>query len=453
MGNLYKIGGSKDWHVKVRLGAYRHQKVRLCTDKATSATWATLLQNAVDRQNAGEPPIPEKLAGVPRRCLESLGLASRTAERRRQTWSQQVADYVGELRTAGRNRMYVYNAEKYLTEVGKTCGWDSLASVDRDRMVKFMSDRLGAEKRRGDKTKPISPKTVNNILDTVKAFVRWGVETKRIDADPLASVKKLKESDDERRRALTDDECRSLLATAGKHNLLYRTALGTGLRREELHLLEWRDVHLGEDGARPCLQLRAEATKARRADVLPLSPDLANRLASLRPQFCLPRSRVFPTVPDDKIWAADRGRAKIRHKDEEGRIAGFHSLRKTFITNLIKGGLPPRVIQELARVTDWKIIVKNYTDMKFFDLYGAVGSLPDYDSVPAEQARKSGTYDTPVQDQIRDQKTRGTVQTGSVACSVSANGHLKEATNSQGFTLIMPSRPKKNCIAPSRTRT
>ena len=83
MAEIFKIAGSDDWHGKIAVTPSRyprHRRVRLCTDKGTSATWFRLLQNAADRKSAGEPPSAGKLAGVPRRCLEKLGLVSKLAE-------------------------------------------------------------------------------------------------------------------------------------------------------------------------------------------------------------------------------------------------------------------------------------------------------------------------------------------------------------------------------------
>jgi integrase len=128
--------------------------------------------------------------------------------------------------------------------------------------------------------------------------------------------------------------------------------LGTGLRESELKLLEWRDVRL--DDKRPCIQLRVEATQNKRAEVLPLSADLIQRLRKARPAAVLPTQRVLKSVPTLETWMTDLKRAKIMYKDAEKRIAGFHSLRVTFITTLNRAGLPPKVVMALARHTDPK---------------------------------------------------------------------------------------------------
>ncbi len=51
----------------------------------------------------------------------------------------------------------------------------------------------------------------------------------------------------------------------------------------------------------PYLQLRAEVTKARRADVIPLHDQLAAELAAFCPDEPGTKDRVVPDVPDMKV--------------------------------------------------------------------------------------------------------------------------------------------------------
>ena len=417
-GARTKLRTAGDWCVKIRLDAYDWKRVRPCSDKETSATWARLLQAAVDRQNAGEPPNADTLKRLPRRLLESFGLVSTVARKRAASYAENVGDYIGELKTAGRDAKYVRNADKCLTKIGTACGFKKLRDIDRASFVSHLV------RRSDDGT---APRTLNNIIATVKGFCGWCVETKRIDTNPVQSVKRVDQSGDRRRnrRALMPMEVERLLLVAGPRELVYRVALGTGLRRRELQRLQWRDVAI-DGGMRPCLKLRAEATKSKRADVLPLSPQLAERLKTARPADAAPTDSVFRSVPTFDTWVADLKRAGIEYRSDDGRIAGFHSLRVTFVSELERAGVSPRTIMELARHRDYRLTAGTYTDVRVLDTFGAAARLPQYDDKPettSEAAKRTGTYDAPVsgQDQIQDQMGCSKVQSGATGGATGEN--------------------------------
>jgi len=208
-------------------------------------------------------------------------------------------------------------------------------------------------------------------------------------------------------RPLTPDEAKTLLKVAGPRKLVYMTALGTGLRRLELVRLQWRDVAIDGPG-RACLELRAEATKAKRADVVPLPDHLVRALRAVRPEKYAPTDPVFAKVPDFYYWHEDLNRAGIKYRGADGRIVGFHSMRVTFVSELERAGVSPRTIMELARHRDYKLTAGTYTDVRVLDTFGAAARLPAYDDGPQAERqalRREGTNDAPVQvDQILDQK-------------------------------------------------
>ena len=146
MGRLFKVGtggkskrekrGSRrDWYCKIRLGPYDHHKARLCSDGAVSESWARMLQAAVDRKNAGEPPDPATIKRLPSRLLASFGLVSELSKRRRGTYVQNVEDYATELATARRDATYVANVRRCLKAVGVACGWRTLPDIERDALA------------------------------------------------------------------------------------------------------------------------------------------------------------------------------------------------------------------------------------------------------------------------------------------------------------------------------
>src|SRR5262249_42009102 len=73
---------------------------------------------------------------------------------------------------------------------------------------------------------------------------------------------------------------------------------------------------------------------------------------------------------------ADCKRAGIRRYDDRGRQVDIHALRLTFGTCLALAGVPLPVTQRLMRHSDPKLTSNIYTDVRIFDLQGAVESIP-----------------------------------------------------------------------------
>ena len=139
--------------------------------------------------------------------------------------------------------------------------------------------------------------------------------------------------------------------------------------------LQWADISF--DASRPVIHLRAGTTKSRRADVVPLRTDLAGELGAAKSPFARPTDRVFRTTPTRATFRRDCDRAGIRWQaDERGRTLDRHALRTTFVTWLSVAGVEPRTAQELARHTDLKLTMQNYTDPKLINLWGAIERLP-----------------------------------------------------------------------------
>ena len=72
----------------------------------------------------------------------------------------------------------------------------------------------------------------------------------------------------------------------------------------------------------------------------------------------------------------DLKRAGVPYIDDRGHYADFHSLRKTFITNLSRAGVSPKTAQLLARHSDINLTMNTYTMLGVCDQATAVESLP-----------------------------------------------------------------------------
>lgn len=134
------------------------------------------------------------------------------------------------------------------------------------------------------------------------------------------------------------------------------------MRRQELEDLVWGDVQLR--AIRPYIQLRAEATKARRGDRLDLPQSLAEALRQHKPNGAKDSAPVFPDgVPAIDQWRDDLAAAGIPYKDEMGRQADFHAgTRKTLCTRLHRSGRSLAEAMKVMRHTNAKLTMVDYTD-------------------------------------------------------------------------------------------
>ncbi len=159
--------------------------------------------------------------------------------------------------------------------------------------------------------------------------------------------------------------------------ILYIIAAYTGYRRGEIGSIAARSFDFSADP--PTLTVQAGHSKRRRTDVIPLSQDLADRIrqwmdgrdtASDRPLFDIDIRRTADMIK------ADLKRAEIPYIDQHGRYADFHSLRHTFVSNLGKAGVSPKMAQSLARHSDVNLTMNVYSHLELQEQAEAVKHLP-----------------------------------------------------------------------------
>jgi integrase len=181
---------------------------------------------------------------------------------------------------------------------------------------------------------------------------------------------------------------RALLAAAGASQavvegltgpdraLLYAVAMTTGFCASELASLAPDSFDLDADP--PTVTVKAAYSKNRRTSVQPLPPDVALALRA----YLDGRPAGAPVWPGDwhkdaaEMLRLDLAAAGIPYRDAEGRVADFHSLRHAYVTLLQRGGVHPKVAQELARHSDIRLTMNVYTHAHLHDLAGAVEGLP-----------------------------------------------------------------------------
>ena len=137
--------------------------------------------------------------------------------------------------------------------------WQRPADITADSFINW-------RKRQTD-----GARTQNHYLQGAISFLNWLERAGRIKFNPLKNVGKVDERGKKKRvrRAFTDEELRKLIAGSGPRGIIYFTAARTGLRWEELRQLTWGDVRLNEQTPQLCV--RAETTKNKKADTIPLT--------------------------------------------------------------------------------------------------------------------------------------------------------------------------------------
>ncbi len=284
-----------------------------------------------------------------------------------------------------------------------------------------------------------SPRTVNVYRQCTHSMCEWCIKVARImDRNPVRAVGRRNEAADTRkvRRSLSIDEARRLLEVCGPRKLFYSVQLWAGIRVAEVRALEWRDLEL--EGDRPCVRLRAETTKTKRADELPLHPDLAKALAKAKAPFAKPTDRVFKTAPrlrtfkggwyrrrgERRYLTGDLDRAGIPFEDDRGRTVDLHALRTTFISWLGFYGVDPRAQIMLARHAPQGVTLRNYQDFGVFDLWAQIRKLPPIRAEgEAERLRATGTEHSAPASVRLDPVVRPVVQqAGRLGGSLAADG-------------------------------
>ncbi len=299
---------------------------------------------------------------------ESVGLipAAFTRKAMRRPLAELLEEYLDSVRKNGRSRDHVRIVKMRFLALAKGCKWSCMADVTARGFIDWRNAQTKYEAR-----------TLNNFFEAARAFFNWVDRSYEIP-NPLKRVEMLAVPVryPQGPRAFSEDELEKLFAVARpKRRLLYRLLAFSGLRRKEAKQLRWSDVQLDEN---PGLFLRPEATKARRADWLPILSVLVPELRAARPEekFLKPDTLVFPRgVANPYTLRRDMVKAGIPLQDKLDRPAGIHTFRRTFISHLQKRGVPSRVIMQLARhkslrLTDW-----TYTDTTKLPLAKGIESL------------------------------------------------------------------------------
>ena len=373
---------SPKWYIEYKDADGVRRRTPGCRDRQATAKMAADLEARVER--------------------EKTGLIDRHARQRQRPLAEHLDNWKKYLLAKGNTEGHVAKSAQRARAVLDGCKCRFWPDVSASAVQIFLSDlRKPKGKHRG-----LAPQTVNDYLRSVKQFLKWMVADDRAPHNPLAHLKRYNEKTDIRRqrRALTAEECRSLIRAAAvgpdreglaglDRAMVYRIALGTGLRLSELRSLTPESFSL--TARPPSVTLQAAYSKHRREDVQPLPAALARDLC----QFLSgkePGKRIFGEFQRAaEAIREDLEDAGVPYEDASGRVADFHALRHTFITNLAKAGVPPKMAMDLARHASIDLTMSHYSHTLVRDRAEALGALPDLVGIRESAAARATGTDAP----------------------------------------------------------
>jgi integrase len=295
-----------------------------------------------------------------------------------------LGQYLADLSAQNCAAQYVEKTGLFVRVIARDQGWKSIREISADSFTAWRSKLAGKR----------AAKTLNLYLGAMLSFLNWLVESDRLPDNPLRRVSKVKNHEQKRpRRACTDDEAARLLAVAPpERKLIYLLALHTGLRRNEMATLEWRDVFLDEPS--PFIRLRACTTKNRKGDTVWIHPELARELRAIRCAGVSSSARVVVMFRKLEAFKKDLAAAGIPFVDEFGQRFDLHAARKTFNTRMATNGVPTRAAMHAMRHSEERLTTQVYTDATHLAVAGHVSSLPAFlksDQVSAIVSGKSAS--------------------------------------------------------------
>ncbi len=335
------------------------------------------------------------------------------------TIAELIEEYMGgyraKLRDSKRDERYVSQVRNRITRIVAGVRVSSIHQLDPIAVRDFLDGLKKTNK------KVISGVTRNEYVNCIKAFTDWAVRSRRVEHDPLAALERTERKDitfKHRRRALTVEQVAKLLdaterrplhellvirrgkdkgklsanvrqrilerakRTGAERRLAYLLAVWTGLRRSELGALRWSDVVLDAEPAH--IRLRAETTKAKRADRVILHQEIADELRRIKPAKLAPTATVLSSVPGMKVLVSDLRFAGIDPGCEEDGFIDLHALRKTLSTMMAVAGLNQRVRQAHMRHTDPRLTDNTYVDSDLLPVASELARLSPITSAKPE---------------------------------------------------------------------
>jgi len=417
----------KVWYVEFRDALEKIRRLPAFSDKTQSEALGRMIDRLVACRVAGNTPDValgrwlESLSNNLRDKLCELELLDRHDVAASKPLGNHLTDFEAALRAKGNTGKHVKQTIGRLKALFDGCGFKLWSDMKATAVEGWLAEQREAKQD----SDGLSRQSSNYYLTAAKSFGKWMIRERRASQSPLEHLRNLNVATDRRhdRRELSVDEVRRLLwatyhgpsrygLTGPERALVYRLAVESGLRANELRSLTRASFDFRTDP--PTVTVEAGSSKRRRRDTLPLRRDTAAELkAHLGHKlptvgaFALPVSNKTSLLIQADLAAAraawiDEGgtpEAKaerersgfLAYVDDAGRFADFHALRHTFLSNLARSGVHPKLAQALARHSTITLTMDRYSHTVLGEQSAAVEALPDLSAATIGEKRATGT--------------------------------------------------------------
>jgi len=241
----------------------------------------------------------------------------------------------------------------------------------------YRTQRLGEITKR---KKAPSPASLDREVELLKRILNYAVSCGSLKSNPVAAVKLLRKPNV--RRSVLDDKAFGKLLDAAEPQLkpIFLVAYDTGMRLREVLDLQWHQVDLKQG----VIKLSAEDTKTEEARTVFLTSRVREALKEL-PRF-LKSAFVFTNPETETSWADVRKMFARACKAAGLTGIWFHDLRRSFVTNARRRGVPESVVMKMSGHRT-RAVFDRYNIVEEDDLRDAVKRL---EAGLAKSARESG---------------------------------------------------------------
>jgi len=385
---------SSHWYIAFYDKREIHREVKGYTDKeATNRAKyfiANLLSNIpIDKE---VQKWFEELSDDIQTELIECGLWSQQHSASRKPLSEHISDFETSLKARGRTEKHIRAQGTILRKMfidRKFQNWSDITGIAIDRyLIKLKGLALGKCTR-------------NRHLQAVKEFCNWMVWEGRAAMSPVGHLRNEKMLDADRkkvRRVLAPEQLRVLLEvtaqqparfglTGCERSLLYRLAIETGLRANQLRTLQVKDC----DFDNRQITVRDNTAKGAKTRHQPLKRKTALELQQYVSNKLPETTALYVTDKTAEMLRADLAAAGIEYTVDEQDF-DFHALRHEHASLLSEGrNVSPQTVQQSMGHSSMALTYGVYVHPSDEPLRQAIETMPDLTKPSEKSSQQTAT--------------------------------------------------------------